>query len=152
MECKLTSWFIGLAISLVVGHMVTSSLLVFLRRYLEKRKEKDKEFSKKQKILTYIGIDFYPPKDPKEKQVPYWITGPAERLFFTIVVAFNIPGAAVAMVGWITLKMISSRPYREKRAESVGISPALPFEMAGLLGNLLSMLFALVGGLIILKF
>ena len=151
MESKILLWSIGLGVSIVIGHIFTSSLLVFLRRHLEKRKTKDKIFSKKEKIFTYMGIVFYPPIPPSERQVPLWITGPIERLFFTLIIAFNISGAAVAMIAWITLKMLSSRKYRENLAKLEKIPSALPFEYAGLIGNLSSMFFALIGGLIILN-
>lgn len=144
-------WIIGLGVSLVIGQVVTACLLVLLRRYLERREEEFKGFSGKRKLCIYLGIGFYPPIDPSERQVPPWITGPAERLFFTLIVAYGVSGTAVAMVAWIALKMLSSRPYREQRAALEGISSALPFEFAGLLGNLASMFFALIGGLIILK-
>ena len=59
------------------------------------------------------------------------------------------------MVGWIALKLIASRPYREKLAEELGsetgstYSLAPGFEYAGVFGNITSMFFALIGGLII---
>jgi hypothetical protein len=140
-------WIFGLFVSLFVGHVLTAFSLVHLRKYLEQREDEWNEFAKDQKFLFYFGIDFYPPIDPSERQVPPLIAGSAERLFFTLIVAFNVSGAAVAMVGWITLKLLASRPYREKRAEEEG-APPLAFEFAGLLGNLLSMFFALIGGLI----
>jgi hypothetical protein len=140
-------WIFGLFISLFIGHVFTTSSLVFLRRYLEQREDEWKEFTRDQRFDFYVGLEFYPPIDPSERQVPTLIAGSAERLFFTLIVAFNVSGAAVAMVGWITLKLLTSRPYREKRAEEEGTLP-LAFEFAGLLGNLSSMFFALVGGLI----
>ena len=140
-------WIFGLFVSLFIGHVVTAFSLVCLRKHLEQREDEWNEFTRDQKFLFYFGIDFYPPIDPSERQVPPLIAGTAERLFFTFIVAFNVSGAAIAMVGWITLKLITSRPYREKRAEEEG-APPLAFEFAGLLGNLSSMFFALVGGLI----
>ena len=145
------NWIIGLGVSLAVGQVATASFLIFLRRYVEQRHQEFREFSKKRKLLLFLGLDFYPPIDVSERHVPAWVTGPMERLFFTIVIVYDVSGAAIAMVAWITLKMLASRKYREKRAESVGIGSALPFEYAGLLGNLSSMFFALVGGLLILK-
>jgi len=145
------NWIVGLGVSLAVGQVATAYLLIFLRRYVEQRHQEFRQFSKTRKLRLFVGLDSYPPVDVSEKNVPAWVTGPVERLFFTTVIVYEVSGAAIAMVAWITLKMLSSRKYREERAKSVGIGSALPFEYAGLLGNLSSMFFALVGGLIILK-
>ena len=145
---EITYWIYGLFVSLVIGHLVTTFSLVHLRKYLERREDEFKEFTRGQKFDFYVGIEFYPPIDPSERQVPPWIAGTAERFFFTLIVAFNVSGAAIAMVGWITLKLLTSRPYREKRAKEEGARTPLAFEFAGLLGNLSSMFFALAGGLI----
>jgi len=142
-------WVFGLFVSLFVGHVLTSFSLVHLRKYLEQREDEFKEFSRDEKFLFYLGIDFYPPlPESSERQVPLLITGSAERLFFTFIVAFDVSGAAIAMVAWITLKMLASRRYRVQRAEEEGTTTPLAFEFSGLLGNLSSMFFALVGGLI----
>ena len=95
------NWILGLSVSLIVGHVVTASTLVFLRRYIEDRKDADKLLSPKQRRNFFLGIDFYPPEDSSARQVPPWITGPAERLFFTFIVAFELSGAAISMIGWI---------------------------------------------------
>lgn len=140
-------WVFGFFVSLVVGHLVISLSLVFLRRYLEEREDEWKEYTRGQKFDFCFGIDIYPPIDPSDRQVRPLVTGTAERLFFTLVVAFDVSGAAIAMVAWIALKMVASREDRIRRAEREGRTP-LAFEFAGLLGNLSSMFFALVGGLI----
>jgi hypothetical protein len=142
-------WFLGLGFSIIVGHFVTASFLVFLRRYTEKRAKKDKRIYKRKIICAYLGLAYYPPLHPSERQVSPIIVGILERTFFTIIIACNISGGAVAMIGWITLKMLTSRKYREERAKAEGAPTALVFESAGLLGNLISMFFALIGGLII---
>jgi len=141
-------WIFGLFVSLVIGHVLTAFSLVHLRKYLERREDEFKEFTRGQKFDFYVGIEFYPPIDPSERQVPPLITGTAERLFFTLIVAFGVSGAAVAMVAWIALKLLASRTDRIKRAMEEGAATPLAFEFAGLLGNLSSMFFALVGGLI----
>lgn len=156
---KLTiiSWILGLIVSLGAGHLITSILLVRLRIHFEGRKKEWIDFAAKQKERFYLGIDVYPPNDSSKKGKPIHpaIIGTAERLFFTIVVAFDLAGAVVAMVGWIALKMLASRPYSEKRAKTLeqetgsAYSSALGFEYAGVFGNLTSMFFALIGGLII---
>ena len=141
-------WLFGLFVSIFLGHLVTAFSLVHLRKYLEQREDEWKEFTRDQRFDFYVGLEFYPPlPESSERQVPLLITGTAERLFFTLVVAFNVPGAAIAMVAWIALKLLASRADRERRAEELE-KPLLAFEFAGLLGNLSSMFFALVGGLI----
>jgi hypothetical protein len=141
-------WLFGLFVSIFLGHLVTAFSLVRLRKYLEQREDEWKEFTRDQRFDFYVGLEFYPPlPESSERQVPLLITGTAERLFFTLIVAFDVSGAAIAMIAWITLKMLASRRFRERRAEEEGALP-LAFEFAGLLGNLSSMFFALVGGLI----
>ena len=140
-------WLFGLFVSIFLGHLVTAFSLVHLRKYLEQREDEWKEFTRDQRFDFYVGLEFYPPIDPSDRQVPPLITGTAERLFFTLIVAFGVSGAAVAMVAWIALKMVASGSDRIRRAAEVN-AELLAFEFAGLLGNLSSMFFALVGGLI----
>ena len=150
-------WVIGLIVSIIVGHVATAYFLVLLRRLYE-RKDNYKQLSTMAKLRANLGIDFYPPI-ALEKHISGLIVGPAERLFFTLIIAFEISGAAVAMMVWITLKMLTSRVYSEKQAkiseknlkeEAESILSIFNFEFVSLLGNLSSMLFALIGGLIIL--
>lgn len=52
-------------------------------------------------IRLYQGIDEKPKRaDGEPKRVPGALTGFIERLFFTWIVAFDISGAATAMIGW----------------------------------------------------
>ncbi len=115
-------WLFGLGVALVVGGIVTWIFLAAIRRYL----------------------GAYKPA-PDVKGVPAWLTGVIERLFFALVIAFNITGAAIAMIGWLTLKMVTNwnRPGPEQ--DRVRIVNAF----AALLAGIISMLFAMVGGLII---
>ena len=153
----IVSWIVGLIVSLGAGHLITSILLIRLRIHFEGRKKEWIDFPKKQKERFYLGIDVYPPFKSHKKGKPIHpaIIGIIERLFFTIVVALNLAGAVVAMIGWIGLKTLASRPHREMRAEKLEnetgstYSPAPGFQYAGVFGNLTSMFFALTGGLII---
>jgi hypothetical protein len=72
--------------------------------------------------------------------VPAGLTGVIERAFFTVVVAFDISGTATAMMAWIGVKMAANWNATEQR------DPAGAF--TAVLAGLISMLFALVGGLI----
>lgn len=70
--------------------------------------------------------------------------GLIERFFFTIGVAFALPGIGVAMIGWLTVKMVTGW----NRAEAEGGEPGKRRRMSALAGGLTSMFFATIGGLI----
>jgi hypothetical protein len=112
-------WIAGLFVSLVVGHFVTWQFLKDLRKKLG---------------LTPV----------RGKEVPPWITGTIERLFFTVLVGFGVQGVPVAMMGWIGLKLASNWNY----PNIAGGVDVRAFAMTALLGGLVSMLFAYLGGLI----
>ncbi len=111
-------WSVGLAVALVLGAMVTAWFVSALRSYLH--------------IPPSAG-----------RVVPGWLMGLSERLFFTLVVAFDISGAAIAMMGWITLKLLPNWELYVTRG-----SANKPLALSSILGSLCSMLFALIGGLI----
>jgi len=66
------------------------------------------------------------------------VTGIIERVFFTVVVAFDVSGTATAMMGWIAIKMAAVWNVSQPRAATIFTA----------LGGLMSMFFALTGGLI----
>jgi hypothetical protein len=112
-------WVIGLFVSLGVGWLVTYQFVRWVRAHY--------------RIEEHTGAAAF---------VPPWLTGLVERLFFTVLIAFNISGTAVAMIGWIAAKMAANWNR-----------PGTPVAFAGaalsaLLGGMMSMLFALLGGLI----
>lgn len=112
-------WLIGLFVSLVVGWLVTSQFVQLVRaRY---------------KIEYISGTS---------PGVPASLTGLVERLFFTVVVAFDISGTVVAMIGWIAAKMVANWSRQGTTYEFA------PGALSALLGGMVSMLFALLGGLI----
>jgi hypothetical protein len=114
------TWSIGIGVSLILGWPVTEGFLYVLRRA--------------------YGIE----KPSRVKRVPSWLTGIVERLFFTIAVAYNVGGSITAMIGWIAVKLASRwiGPDNEN-------GPGARFlAFSSVLGGLVSMLFALVGGLI----
>jgi len=119
-------WFgIALVISLPLGGIATA---IFYRRLIKR-------------------LDLAS-KLPAGPVVPGWLIGVIERIFFTIVVAYDISGAAVGMVAWITVKMVSSwnRPDRTHAKEDA--ESAVQLSMAALLASLVSVTFAAVGGLL----
>jgi hypothetical protein len=80
------------------------------------------------------------------ERAPRWLTGCVERLFFTFLIAFQVGGAGTAMVGWLAVKMAANwgrpPPEGQSREDHVG------YAFTALLAGVLSMLFALIGGLI----
>ena len=123
-------WLIGLVIvSLGIGQVVSFYSVKWVRK------------------SNWVNFDD-PDKDRKSK-IPGWFVGSLERLFFTILVAFDISGTAVAMMLWIALKMARNLDFLktgEKKEDDFG---RRMFVFSGLLGSMISMFFALIGGLII---
>jgi hypothetical protein len=128
------SWTVGLAVAIPIGAQVTKKFLVdWLRPKIREEARKANEEEEYAKIMS------------KPLFVENWFLGVCERLFFVVLVAFNIPATAIAMIGWITLKMIYNwgiilTQDKTRTHRSLALS--------ALLGNLFSMFFALAGGLI----
>lgn len=114
----LARWLIGLTVALPLGAVVTDWFLKRLR--------------------AQLGIS-----RPAGRDVPHSMVGLAERLFFTVVIAFDVSGAAIAMIGWIAVKLL---PNWELYVRHGATNKPLAF--SSLLGSLCSMFFALLGGLI----
>ena len=110
---------IGLLLSLVGGWIVCGTFMMVLRKI--------------------SGIT----KRTDIKTVPPALTGLVERLFFSILVAVQLPGVAPAMIAWIALKMASN--WNRDNEDPNGRF----HRFAALLTGIISMLFALWGGLII---
>jgi hypothetical protein len=114
-------WALGLVVvSLGMGYFIIEYGLRLVRQYLVK-----------QKSLGQPGI-------------PAPVVGAVERLFFTPAVASFGGWAVAAMIPWIIFKMKITwgevnRPLKDTW---------LPYPTTSLLGSLVSMFFALVGGLI----
>ncbi len=83
-----------------------------------------------------------------DRRVPSWFTGLVERLFFTILVGVHgITLPPVLMMTWIGLKLATN--WNNKAYEA---QPGLRvFAFRSLVLGLLSMTFALIGGLICLS-
>jgi len=134
--------FLGLLISLLFGHYLTRASLDFLRCNFLRDIKEDHKFE------NYGILDS--------------LFGSLERLFFTGIVAFDISGTAVAMMGWIAIKMASnwefqlkefaSKQYVKLSEEEKKLKEKESLKMRGLLfcallGNIISLSFAFVGGL-----
>jgi hypothetical protein len=115
----LIRWIVGLVVALLVGGVVTGWFLSGLRSYLNIAR-------------------------PSGRDVPNWLIGVSERLFFAIIVAYNISGAAVAMLVWIALKIVPNWELHVKHGTA-----NKPLTWSSILASLCSMFFALLGGLII---
>jgi undecaprenyl pyrophosphate phosphatase UppP len=119
-------WIVGFGISLVAGQLVVSILLYCVRRHLGKEND---PLSGNSKI----------------REVPAWLIGLSERLFFSVIIAFGVLGAAVSMIPWIAVKMVTTWHRLGQMKDNPWTGP---FALSSLLGNLVSMLFALFGGLV----
>jgi hypothetical protein len=123
-------WFIGLLVSLLVGHYATRKFRDLRNKHIRNVCQ-DSEALQKQDEQS-LNSDLLP-----------LVTGLIERTFFTLVIAFNVSGGAVAMIGWLGAKMAV------KWNRQPGESPInRAFSMTALQAGIVSLLFALVGGLI----
>jgi hypothetical protein len=86
-------------------------------------------------------------KSDAKEEVPGWVTGAVERLFFTVLVGFESQGVPALMLVWIGLKMATNwnHPTWKDLPESRA------YALSALLAGLVSMLFAFLGGLLIRK-
>ena len=121
-------WILGLSTSVVGGGFVTFIFLSRLRAYMHVHKEKTEEG----------GV----------RRAPPWLTGAIERMFFTLVIAFEVPGAPAAMLIWITLKMATN--WNSLFGENKDDAQKRGLAFSSLLAGLVSMTFALIGGVICL--
>ncbi|MDD2098944.1 hypothetical protein [Pseudomonas putida] len=144
----LKSWLIGLSFSLLGGWLVTWLFLKVLRQWMglsEKPKGPDKS-EKKEPDGESAKPEIEKPEAKGElRGVPPALTGLIERLFFTVLVAFNVAGVVAAMVGWMALKLATN--WNLKFWEQT--PSARLFGFSALLAGLISMLFAFLGGLIV---
>jgi hypothetical protein len=123
-------WVIGYLVSVGGGLIFVTLLMRILHCWI-----KTKAYGRGEKYReTRWKLDISP-----------WFIGVIERVFFTTIVAFDFSATAVAMIGWITVKMLYNWNLLTQRHFSI-TTRSLAF--AGLLGGLTSMLFAVIGGLI----
>ena len=118
----MTQWIVGLFFSLVVGGIATWLFLKALR--------------------AWLGTSPKPRLSAKGKGVPPWLTGGVERLFFTILVGLEVSGVPAAMIGWLALKLATNWNHPDWKNKP----DTRTYAFSALLGGLVSMLFALLGG------
>jgi hypothetical protein len=129
-QISLVRWIIGLGVSLGIGALVTGKLVEWLRAPIEREVAgREKPLDTKRERLT----------------IDNWLVGLIERPFFTVLVASEVSGTAVAILGWIALKMVFDWGVISWKE---GDRLARSYLFTALLGNLSSMFFALIGGLI----
>jgi hypothetical protein len=120
---------LGLLFALGLGHFAVEKFLTWLRKRM--------------------GLPSKPQQSAGTAPAPPWLTGMVERFFFTLVVAFDVSGAATAMVGWMGAKLAANwnRPDLQGQTDEEKVTQAR-FAFSALLAGALSMTFALIGGLI----
>ena len=143
MDDLVARWALGLLVSLAGGHVAAWGVLKLWRSGIED-------------------------KFPEIPGVPNYVIGLGERFFFTVVIANAGASAAVAMMVWLTVKMAANwnrpwsgggqqggqpPPQEEARRTAASeaereVSKQIRRAMASLFAGLVSMTFALIGGLI----
>lgn len=113
----LVRWIVGLTFALAFGRVVPPLFLWLLR--------KNSDYEGHGDVL-----------------VPPWVTGMIESIFFTVAVAFMLPGVTVAMIAWIAAKMAAHWERKENVEDIVGL------RFSALLGSMINLFFATIGGLI----
>ena len=126
----LLQWSIGLTVSLPVGHLAAYYFRNWRRSYLKKI------------IGEKIPIS-QPEEQILKRDILPIITGLLERIFFTLLVAFDISGTGVAMMAWLGAKMAANWNRQSNNDHIVRV-----FSVTALQSGLVSLLFALLGGLI----
>ena len=82
------AWIVGLFFSLILGGIVTYGFVELLRYSMG---EKPKRLFKR-----------------TDKEVPGWVTGSVERLFFTVLVGLGVLGVPALMLVWLGLRLFCS--------------------------------------------
>ena len=113
-------WTVGLSVALVCGGIVNQ----YWARKLKK----------------LIGDE-----DPQYRILIPLSLGVVESLFFTIGVAFDLSGVMIGMVAWMGAKMAAHWGIESKEHQIKNIG-TIRFLVLG--GTMISLLFAMIGGLI----
>ena len=135
------NWFMGLFVSLIIGSLVTSFFVVFIRKW-----QRRENYAWKADLAFYLGFKPYPSISAPVREFPPLLTGLIERLFFTFLIGFDVVGIPIAMMGWIALKMTNN--WASVMGDQDLKKILLPLISSGFIGSLVSMGFAYLGGLI----
>jgi hypothetical protein len=129
-EHTLSGWLIGLVVvSGLLGAAISYSVWKWLHTHFSR-------------LNTSLGWDLPVEQITTVTFFPI-LTGIFERIFFTILVAFQVTGTGSAAIAWIAVKMAVG--WGKIKEGNTG-NRALAF--TGLLSSLTSMIFAIIGGLI----
>jgi len=129
-------WIMGISIALLLGNYLTHKFVKWMRLQIVERAIK----------LGEKEIKAFTDAMERTPSFPIWLVGTCERLFFLILVAFNFPGTAIAMMGWIAVKMLYNWAIIVPSQDVTVTDRHLA--LSALMGNMCSMFFALIGGLI----
>lgn len=156
----------GSTVALLLGHLGVTSFLKFIRKRIYQKTKERKE--KVDDVYT------------ESLAVPATVVGVIERIFFGVLVAFNIQAAGAAIGLWIVVKMATDwqRLLQEDKHKggplitvcvteldaAKRLADQMPFVLesknkigprslawASLLAGVISLLFAVIGGLICQK-
>jgi len=124
-------WVLGPVVALFLGHMWTTSFLKVIRNCIYCFALKHKE--KIDDIYTH------------SLALPATVVGVIEGIFFGALVAFDISATAAAMVTWILVKMATDW---NRILATTGKRGPRSLAFSSLLASMISLFFALIGGLI----
>lgn len=129
-------WIPGFIVALVLGHLWTVTVLWPIRNYIHR------QVVKRNEQIAGIYID--------QLAVPPWLTGYIERSFFCTLVAFDISATAAGMLTWILIKMATDwhRLLGQGVESKFCMYGPRSLAFASLLAGMISLFFALIGGLI----
>jgi hypothetical protein len=128
-------FFIGYLVSLYLGGKIIPTVLEKIKNKILEGARKDNEIIPE----TYLFELFI-----SGKTLGYY-----ERALFTLLIAFNISGTASGMFAYVTLKMIIDwMNIITKDHEHIERKGVRSLIFRSLIGSLISMLFAVIGGLI----
>lgn len=131
LDHTLVGWLIGLlGVSLILGSLFSWLTWCGLRKFFDS-------------IVSRKGWDV-PEEENERVPIQPVLTGILERLFFTILIAFNIPGVAGGLFTWIVVKMVSG--WNRMTGGNETWRRVLSFN--ALINSLVSLFFAVLGGLI----
>jgi len=124
----------GLVVSLVLGEWLTRKSVDYIREEMKERGNEIDIISDYQ-YKAFFGLLYFSSR----------ITGTIERLVFTILVAFDAFGLAIALAVWIGVKVTTDwlaflKDGKEAWQRQLPLSP--------LLGSMISLSFAFIRGLI----
>ncbi len=125
----LSGWIVGLSMSMIIGSIITWICWKNLHSFYEKTL-KEKKWEYKQEEIEKIPL--YP-----------FIVGILERVIFTIMIAFQVSGVGGAIFAWVGIKLVTGW----NRLVGGDVSKRM-LAFTGLISSLISLFFAILGGLI----